>query len=144
MIHCGLSSSPQSGRWGPTRTIKSMTIRIAHLRAEAYMAQNERCYYCRCKMCISDPAEFARAHGISVRQARQVRCTAEHLTARQDGGTDRRSNIAAACWHCNRLRHARKTPMPADRYRDHVRRRISCGAWHDQVFFKRLCPRPPH
>ena len=79
-------------------------------------------------MCISDPAKFARSHGISVRQVRQVQCTAEHLTSRRDGGTDTRSNIAAACWHCNKLRHARKTPLPADRYRDYVQRRISRGA----------------
>jgi hypothetical protein len=110
VIHSGLSSCPQSGRWRSTRNIKSMTTRIAHFRAQAYVAQRELCYYCRCKMCISDPAKFARSNGISVRQVRQVQCTAEHLTSRRDGGTDTRSNIAAACWHCNKLRHNHEHP----------------------------------
>ena len=122
-----------------TRNIKSMTTRIAHFRAQGYVAQRALCYYCRCKMCISDPAKFARSHGISVRQVRQVQCTAEHLTSRRDGGTDTRSNIAAACWHCNKLRHARKTPLAADRYRDYVLRRVSRGTWHDRFLLKSLC-----
>ncbi|MDN4590254.1 hypothetical protein DBA29_17325 [Xenophilus aerolatus] len=33
--------------------------------------------------------------------------TAEHLRPRCSGGTDRRSNIAAACHACNQARHSR-------------------------------------
>jgi HNH endonuclease len=128
-VHRGLSSSSQSGRWRLTRTINPMTIPIARLRAAAYVAQRELCYYCQCKMCNGDPSEFARSYGMSIRQVWKIQCTAEHLTARQDGGTNVRSNIAAVCRHCNRLRHARKTPLSADRYRDYVRRRISRGKW---------------
>ncbi len=115
-----------------------MTSRIARHRARAYVDQRALCYYCQCNMCVGDPEEFARSYGISDRLARQVRCTAEHLTARRDGGTDNRSNIAAVCWHCNRLRHACKTPMPADRYRDYVRKRICRGAWHDRLILENL------
>jgi hypothetical protein len=129
---------PQSGRWRPTRTIIFMTSRIARHRARAYLAQRARCYYCQCRMCIGDPSTFARSYGISERLVRRVRCSAEHLTARRDGGTDTRSNIAAVCWHCNRLRHAGKTPMPADRYRDYVRRKISRGAWHVRLVLQNL------
>jgi hypothetical protein len=113
---------------------------VARLRAKAYVAQRALCYYCDCQMWITNPAEFARLHRISLSQVRQVQCTAEHLTARKDGGTDTRSNIAAVCWHCNKLRHARKKPFSADRYRDYVRRRISRGAWHDRFLLKTLYP----
>lgn len=135
----GSPPSPQSGRWRPTRTIKSMTTRLARHRARAYFAQRALCYYCQCKMYIGNPSEFALSHGLSDRQVRQVQCTAEHLTAQRDGGTDARSNIAAVCWHCNRLRHARKTPLSANRYRDYVRKKIAGGAWHDKLLLLKLC-----
>jgi hypothetical protein len=60
--------------------------RLQKHRQSAFIAQQGRCIYCGCNM-GNHP-------------------TAEHLQARQDGGTDRRDNIAAACWRCNYRRHA--------------------------------------
>ena len=142
MNHRGLPSSPQSGRWRANSDLQTMTTGIAHLRAQACLAQGGLCYYCGFKMCVNEPDTFARSYKISARQLRQVRCTAEHLTARQDGGTDTRANIAAVCWRCNKLRHARKTPMLPDLYRDYVLRRISRGGWHDRSVLINLRPAP--
>lgn len=62
--------------------------RVQKHRQSAYQAQNGLCIYCR--------------------QPMGRRATAEHLKARQEGGTDRRDNIAAACVRCNHRRHADK------------------------------------
>ncbi|WP_282097584.1 HNH endonuclease [Luteibacter sp. SG786] len=59
-----------------------------------------------------------------------LRCTAEHLTARQDGGRNMASNIAAACWICNARRHRRKFPPPPAAYRAFVQQRLDKGKWH--------------
>ncbi|MFP7722822.1 HNH endonuclease [Lysobacter sp. A3-1-A15] len=63
-------------------------------------------------------------------QVLALQCTAEHLVARQDGGTDCRENVVAACRWCNRRRHARPKAMPVDKYRDHVAWRVKQGRWH--------------
>ncbi|WP_431312814.1 HNH endonuclease [Roseateles agri] len=68
----------------------------------------------------------------SRRAAAFLQCTAEHLIARCDGGTDVASNVVAACWRCNRTRHARRWPPSADTYRAEVRRRVARGGWHDR------------
>jgi len=63
-----------------------MQSRIQKYRQSAARAQQGLCFYCHQLM------------GNDV--------TAEHLHARQDGGTDRRSNIVAAHRACNQRRHA--------------------------------------
>ncbi|WP_249679752.1 HNH endonuclease [Pseudomonas abieticivorans] len=73
---------------------------------------------------------FASVYGISLSQARQFQCTAEHLVARQDGGRDGRSNIVAACLSCNSRRHRRKCAPEPIAYRALVQARISRGGWH--------------
>ena len=73
---------------------------------------------------------FARLHGITLGQARQFQCTAEHLLARQDGGGDGRSNIVAACLVCNQRRHKRKLVPEPEVYRVLVQKRLSQGRWH--------------
>ena len=62
--------------------------RVQKYRQAACKAQNGLCIYCR--------------------QPMGRKATAEHLMARQDGGTDCRDNIAAACKQCNHQRHAEK------------------------------------
>jgi hypothetical protein len=57
-------------------------------------------------------------------------CTAEHLIAKSEGGTDTASNIAAACMFCNQARHKAKHPLSPEDYRNHVQRRIRRGRWH--------------
>lgn len=63
-----------------------MSSRLQKYRSSAALAQGGLCIYC----CLP--------------LGRHV--TAEHLTARCDGGTDRRDNIAAAHRRCNQGRHA--------------------------------------
>jgi 5-methylcytosine-specific restriction endonuclease McrA len=107
-----------------------MTKSLAHPRATAYARQAGLCFYCDSPMWTSNPREFARRHNITLAQAMRLQCTAEHLKARQDGGTDSPSNIVAACQHCNQGRHRRKqAPLP-ERFRQFVRKRMSKGRWH--------------
>ena len=107
-----------------------MTNCIARLRAHAFEQQNGQCCYCDYPMWIDDCASHAQRYGITVRQARQLECTAEHLIACRDGGGSNSANVAAACLTCNRRRHARRHPKCADQYQAFVRRRISRGKWH--------------
>jgi len=69
---------------------------------------------------------------------RELRCTAEHLCARQDGGADTRENIVAACLRCNRQRHQgwKRAPAP-ETYLQHVRRLLSRKVWHRAPVFER-------
>lgn len=95
-----------------------MATRIQRSRKTAFDRQGGDCYYCGLRMWL---------HGSVGPSA--LRCTAEHLIARSDGGQDNTTNIVAACWHCNHTRHKRKDPPTPERYRTEVRQRISRGAW---------------
>jgi len=75
------------------------------LRAQACKQQGGRCFYCGRPMWTNDARVFAKQLGISRKQALPLRCTAEHLIARQDGGKDASENIVAACYACNHERH---------------------------------------
>ena len=107
--------------WSPTMTC------IARLRTAAFTDQRGLCFYCHLPMWLRDWSEFARAHQLTRRQAQRFRCTAEHLTPRSMGGPTNRSNIAAACWHCNHLRGASGDPVT---FGIRVRRKCSSGKWH--------------
>jgi hypothetical protein len=119
-----------------------MSNTLARLRAKALVTQQDRCFYCQYTLCSTGPDAFARQHGITIRQARLLICTAEHLTARQDGGRDRQTNIAAACSYCNQHRHRLKKPPDPDRFAQYVRRRVSKRAWHSHALQKPTL-RPP-
>ncbi|VVN14941.1 hypothetical protein PS647_04048 [Pseudomonas fluorescens] len=99
-------------------------------RFAAFDRQGGRCYYCGFQMWRDTPEAFARRHGLSLRQARHFQCTAEHLVARQDGGRDTQSNIAAACQRCNQGRHKRKEAPEPQEYKALVEKRLSKGGWH--------------
>jgi 5-methylcytosine-specific restriction endonuclease McrA len=114
-----------------------MTTQIARHRANAFATQQGRCFYCNAKMWLKDPQTIARQHGISLRQAQRLRCTAEHLTARQDGGKDVADNIVAACLHCNNTRHAGRNPPTPERYRGRVQLAMSKARWHGQWLFQK-------
>ncbi|CAN7592828.1 HNH endonuclease [Variovorax sp. LjRoot175] len=79
-----------------------------------------------------DPAAFVSQWGCTSRQARWLRCTAEHLVARQDRGTDARANIVAACLHCNTRRHLgrQRTAPSASVFKAQVERLMARGRWH--------------
>lgn len=99
-------------------------------RSTAFERQGGRCYYCEFPMWRGSVEYFARLHGITLGQARQFQCTAEHLLARQDGGGNGRSNIVAACWVCNQRRHKHKHPLSPEIYRELVQQRLDQGRWH--------------
>lgn len=107
-----------------------MTHTLARLRAIALTRQGGRCFYCDLPMWSSEPGPFAARHGLTLRQARWLQATAEHLHPRQDGGPHLASNIAAACLTCNARRHRRRTVPSPQQYRRFVQARVEQGRWH--------------
>lgn len=102
---------------------------LKNIHRTKMLAQAGRCYYCGLPMwddALNDcpPAECRRG-----RQPKPLRCTAEHLLPRSEGGTDRAENIVAACLFCNRTRHRAKRPRSPEAHRAHVRRRMAKGRW---------------
>ena len=110
--------------------------RIFRHRDAAAERQAGRCFYCFVLMCRINPSDFAASCGLSLAQVIRLRCTAEHLIARQDGGGNASSNIVAACWHCNQARHRRKQPPNPLAYRSLVMRRVRAGRWHPNRVFE--------
>lgn len=109
-------------------------------RALASHRQSGLCCYCKDPMCIQDPLEFARRYGLSSRQALQRQCTAEHLVAKCDGGTNCAVNISSACHYCNQRRHRCSRPMDSLRFAEIVRRRMQNGRWHSASLLDRMPP----
>ena len=113
---------------------------IARNRALAYESQSHRCFYCSVQMWARDSVAFALAIGAKGFSVADLQCTAEHALPRCNGGKHHRKNILAACRRCNRLRHARKTPLPVAAYKAHVQARVAAGRWHPKwVFSLGLC-----
>jgi 5-methylcytosine-specific restriction endonuclease McrA len=112
--------------------------KIARFRAEAFRRQKGLCYYCRFPMWQDSPTKFAAKHRVTEREAQIFRCTAEHLVARQDGGTDAPSNIVAACLFCNQNRHRRTPPPAPEDYRQGIGTRLMRGKWHAQRYHHML------
>jgi hypothetical protein len=115
-----------------------MSKNLVNHRKSAFIAQSGHCFYCKLPMWESDVESFAKAHKISIPQARQVKCTAEHLKACKDGGKDTKQNIVAACLWCNQKRHCRKVAPSPNVYRQLVQRRLSSGRWHCNSLATRL------
>lgn len=103
-------------------------------RTKAFNQQNGRCIYCELPMWIERPDLFAKKYKISLKQTRFFQCTAEHLDAKKDGGSDAENNIVAACHYCNQKRHKCKSPKQPDRYKDYVMRRRVKGKWNLNLF----------
>ena len=99
-------------------------------RSKAFKAQSGRCIYCELPMWQNDINTFARKHHLSIAQARLFQCTAEHLQARQDGGSDHENNIVAACLFCNKKRHQSKSPKHPISYKRYVTNRSERGKWN--------------
>jgi hypothetical protein len=117
----------------------------SRLRIHAFHAQHGRCIYCDLPMWVESPREINPHTSRGFLKGR--RCTAEHLVARTDGGLTNSANIAAACFTCNKRRHARKHPMSPGAYKTHVRRRVEQGKWHPRLpgeAPKRVVRRSPH
>jgi 5-methylcytosine-specific restriction endonuclease McrA len=104
---------------------------VKHRRA-AFQRQGGRCYYCDLPMWIEHPTAFARKARLRRSDTAQLRCTAEHLIARQDGGRNSGDNIVAACLFCNSTRHRALSPLDPERYRQRVSHRLRAGKWHSK------------
>jgi len=107
-------------------------------RLLAFERQKGRCYYCDVPMWYEKLPEFAGNYGIRESQAKRFQCTAEHLLARQDGGTDERKNIVAACYFCNSTRHRPSKALSPVEYRKKVLRRVRRQKWHPMEYHHML------
>jgi 5-methylcytosine-specific restriction endonuclease McrA len=105
-------------------------------RLKAFKQQQGRCIYCELPMWLDNSQVFALKYKITGRQAKDFKCTAEHLLARKDGGEDNQSNIVAACHYCNQKRHKRKLPKDPITYKHYVITRISKGKWNADLMKK--------
>lgn len=108
-----------------------MSPTLVRARDRAYNLQSGHCYYCGLPM-WNDPTGLAvmAAHfSISCKQARVFRCTAEHLTAKKDGGSNIQGNIVAAHPLCNMARHRCKAPRDPAEHQKHVCNRMSRKKW---------------
>lgn len=117
--------------------------KLKRLRTIAFHAQHGHCFYCGLPMWMSSPHEL-KILGLRPRTALPLRCTAEHLVARRDGGNTTVGNIAAACWLCNTRRHKRKAELTPDTFRALVQKRLTNGKWHPPAIVRlRLVRRWP-
>lgn len=106
-----------------------MPSRIQVLRRRAFERQGGLCWYCAVPMWLVSPDELPSSSP-SQRTAERLRCTAEHLVPKSEGGRDTDKNVAAAYAHCNQTRHKRKTPPTPQLYRQDVVGRMAKGRWH--------------
>ena len=114
---------------------------IPKRRLAAHKHQQGRCYYCGLPMWLKDPQKFAKQYGLKPSTVAGLRCTAEHLVAQQEGGTNAANNIVAACLTCNARRHRKKVPLRPPQHRDRVRSRLLVGKWHPRALVKLVsCP----
>ena len=106
-----------------------MPNRIRNHRQSAFLYQAHQCFYCGCPMWEDEPEKFAERHGLPLELARLARCTAEHVQAKCDDGTNARVNIVAACQHCNQTRHQTPEPLDSIQYRKFVRDNVKHSRW---------------
>lgn len=112
----------------------SSSKRIQTHRKSAFERQGGCCHYCGVRMWLVSPDELPVGRRSEAAVAK-LRCTAEHLVAQCDGGTNAASNIVAACARCNLTRHKRRLPPEPCAYREQVLRRVRRGRWHDSWVF---------
>lgn len=122
-----------------------MPSRIQTLRRQAFERQGGRCFYCSVTMWLTSPSELASGAVAAAGYAR-LRCTAEHLVARSEGGGNSSENIVAACAHCNTTRHKKKRPPHPSEYREEV---LACirgwtSEWRRRIKRLGLIPHTRH
>lgn len=105
-----------------------MTRRLKSIRKTKMREQQGRCHYCGLPMWDDEQGWFANRSRFR-RPPAALRCTAEHLQPRCEGGADVADNIVAACRFCNQARHRPKRPLSPEAHREHVRRRMAQGKW---------------
>jgi hypothetical protein len=106
-----------------------MTARKVRHRRSAALSQANRCYYCLFPMCEAGGSPLRNRHRLSRQESALLRCTAEHLKARSEGGTDAAKNIVAAHLYCNQARHQTTRALPPEQYKDWVRDQVRRGHW---------------
>jgi hypothetical protein len=124
------------GKWGSLNLLELiMPTTLSKYRFKVYIQQAGLCIYCEYPMWLNDIDTFSIQHQLTTKQAMIFKCTAEHLQAKQDGGTDNanNNNIAAACSYCNQRRHKRKRPLDPIAFKLHVMRRLAKGLWHSNM-----------
>lgn len=126
----GCPQMPLQANGTPLPTSETPMQTLQRIRIQAFHAQGGRCYYCQLPMWIASPPSLPAAGGVKRLTSQALRCTAEHLIAKCDGGRDQAANIVAVCEFCNRRRHRRKCALPAERFRELVSRRMAIGKWH--------------
>jgi hypothetical protein len=107
-----------------------MSSSLVKSRCHAFHLQSGVCFYCEAPMWLTDPDGFAKSKALTRRLTERLQCTAEHLTARAEGGGASRENIVAVCLHCNKTRHRAKHPRDPAAYRKLVKQRLGAGRWH--------------
>lgn len=75
------------------------------------------------------PEPFALQYRVPISRINPLKCTAEHLDARKDGGKDSGENIVAACHFCNSHRHKSKIAKEPERYKSKVQTRMHKKGW---------------
>lgn len=103
--------------------------KLSRIRIEKMAAQDGLCYYCGLRMWDGGVRAFSNRPERCSQFPLRLRCTAEHLRARAEGGKDTSDNIVAACWLCNTCRHRAKKPLTPEAYRNHVQKRMAEGRW---------------
>lgn len=108
---------------------------LQRLRRRAFVNQDCLCFYCQLPMWEDNQEKFASSYDLPAELAKHLKCTAEHLVARQDKGRDTAGNIVASCLWCNSLRHLgrpNKAPDPIT-YKSTVTKLIANGEWHPAI-----------
>ncbi len=103
-------------------------------RARAFRSQKGKCFYCDIPMWYASITGHLFRSRISKKAMSRIRCTAEHLQARSDGGSDATENLVAACHFCNQARHRRASPLGSSEFRKLVMSRVRAGKWHPAYF----------
>ena len=103
---------------------------LVTFRKLAFHKQSGRCFYCLQPMWLGDVQIFAQQHHLTLKQAKLLQCTGEHLTPHKHGGSGSPENIVAACHLCNHRRHDHGREIAPSDYRSLVAKRMAKGGWH--------------
>jgi len=126
----GCPQMPFQANGTPLPTSETPMPKLQRFRVQAFHAQGGCCYYCQLPMWIDAPRSLSAVGGVKYLTSQALRCTAENLKGKFEGGRDQAENIVAACLFCNRRRHRRKCALSAKCFRDLVSRRMAKGKWH--------------
>lgn len=107
-----------------------MSHPLKYKRARAFKSQNGKCFYCQIPMWLTNVTDQFFRSRISAKAMSHIRCTAEHVKALSDGGSDANDNLVAACRFCNETRHRRARPLSSSEFREFVMSRVRRGKWH--------------